>query len=446
MCLVPVAACAGDLRLGRAAVRITPPRGMPMAGYYRVRLAEGVHDELYAKALVLEQDGAKAALVACDLVNMPRPMVEAARQLIEKSTSIRGDRVMISATHSHTGPELGARLRGVNDATMRLAREYLDALPARIAESVKQADANLAPARVRAAIGREDSLSFVRRYFMKDGTVGWNPGKRNPSVLRPTAAIDPDVPVVAFESPDGKPLATYVNFACHLDTVGGQEFSADYAYTLARVLGEVKGAEMLTVFTIGTAGNINHVDVNSPDPQKGHGEAARIGTILAAAALKAHSKLEALDGGSLRVRSEIVKIPTDRIEPGEVEKARRIVAAYGTPAAGAFLDQVRAFKVLEIEERHGKPIDAEVQVIALGKDLAWVGLPGEIFVELGKAIKLASPFRYTIVAELANGSIGYVPNLKAYPQGAYEVVSTRCAPGGGELLVEAAMRLLNRIE
>jgi neutral ceramidase len=415
-----------------------------MAGYYRVRLAEGVHDDLYAKALVLEKDSVKAVIAACDLVGVSRPIVEKARELAQQATGIPGAHIMISATHSHTGPELGARLRGVDDATMRLARNYIDGLPAKIAESVKLADASLAPARVRAAIGREDSLSFIRRYQMKDGTVGWNPGKRNPNILRPIGAIDPDVPVVAFDALDGKPLATYVNFACHLDTVGGLEFSADYAYTLAKLIGEVKGPDMLTVFTIGTAGNINHVDVNSAEPQKGHGEAARIGTVLAAAVLKACAKLEALDAGSLHVASEIVKIPTDRIEPGDVEKARKIVAAYGTPAAGAFLDQVRAFKVLDIEERHGQPLEAEVQVIALGKDLAWIGLPGEIFVDLGRAIKIASPFRFTIVAELANGAIGYVPDRKAYSEGNYEVVNTRCAPGGGEMMVEAARRLLSR--
>ena len=74
--------------------------------------------------------------------------------------------------------------------------------------------------------------------------------------------------------------------------------------------------------------------------------------------------------------------------------------------------------------------------------MAWVGLPGEIFTELGMMIKLGSPFQYTIVASLANGSIGYVPDRKAYPQGAYEPVSARCAAGSGEMLVDAATRLL----
>jgi neutral ceramidase len=81
-------------------------------------------------------------------------------------------------------------------------------------------------------------------------------------------------------------------------------------------------------------------------------------------------------------------------------------------------------------------------VITLGDQVAWVGLPGEIFVEHGKAIKAASPFPLTIIAELANAAISYVPDRKAYPQGAYEVVSARVGPGAGEMMVDAAVRLL----
>ncbi len=431
-----------DFRVGRAAVGITPPVGMPMGGSYRVRISQATHDELHAKALVLEKDGVKAALIACDLVNMPRHIVDEARRQIEQTAGIRGAHVMISATHAHTGPEMGSRLAGVDETTRKLAEDYYRALPGKIAEAVRLADAGLAATRVRAAIGHEASLSFIRRFRMKDGSVGWNPGKLNPKILRPLGEIDPDVPVVYFDTPDAKALAAYVNFACHLDTVGGLEFSADYPYTLARALAAAKGPDLLTLFTIGTAGNINHVNVNTAERQGGHGEAARIGTILAAAVLKALPRLESLETASLRVRSEIVKLATVQIQPGEVEKARAVIARYGRPDVAPFLEQVHAFKVLDIAAREGRPIEAEVQVIALGDQLAWVGLPGEVFVELGRAIKVASPFRYTIIAELANGSLGYIPNRKAYQEGAYEVVSTRLAAGGGEALVDSAIRLL----
>jgi neutral ceramidase len=101
--------------------------------------------------------------------------------------------------------------------------------------------------------------------------------------------------------------------------------------------------------------------------------------------------------------------------------------------------------VLDVYGRDGKPQEVEVQVIALGQDLAWVSLPGEIFVELGLAIKASSPFKHTIIAELANGSIGYIPTKRAFAEGNYEPVSARCAEGSGELLVDAAVKLLREL-
>ena len=200
---------------------------------------------------------------------------------------------------------------------------------------------------------------------------------------------------------------------------------------------------MLTVFAIGTAGNINHINVKSSEPQSSPQEAARIGTILASEVLKTYPRLTPVEG-PLLVRREVIKLPVQELQPGEVEKSQEIATRLikEGPENFAFLDLVHAFKVLWVAEYQGKPIDAEVQVIALGNDLAWVGLPGEVFVELGMAIKEASPFRYTIVNELSGDVIDYVPDRKAFAEGAYEVVNSLCAPGGGEALVDAATRLL----
>ena len=123
---------------------------------------------------------------------------------------------------------------------------------------------------------------------------------------------------------------------------------------------------------------------------------------------------------------------------------------YGFPRPGsmadmkspAFMEKVKAFQVLDVVAQAGRPFEVEVQVITLGDQLAWVSLPGEVFVELGLAIKQASPYAQTMIVELANGSVGYIPNRAAYAEGNYEVVSARCAEGSGEMLVEAALRLL----
>ncbi len=436
---------AADLRIGAAQVDITPPLGTPMAGYYSERAAAGVHDPLHAKCIVIESAGVKAALVSLDLIRTHREFVQETRRLVQETAGIPGSHVMISATHAHTGPILseGSARTAAFGGDGDLARAYTASLPGMIAEAVKEAHARLVPAKVAAARGHEDSLPFNRRFHMKDGSVGWNPGRLNPNILRPAGPIDPDVPVIYFATLDDKPIATYVNFSMHLDTVGGLEISADYPYTLARLLGEVKGADMLTMFTLGTAGDINHVNVRWAGQPKGHVEAARIGTILAASVLRAYSQLESAAASPLECRSAVMQLPLAEIKPGDVQRARDTLGRRGKGGKEpSFLEVVDAFKVLDVHERGDRPLDSEVQVITLGNDIAFVSLPGEIFVELGLAIKRASPFKFTIIAQLANGSVGYVPTRQAWTQGNYEVVSARCAPGSGELLVETASRLL----
>ena len=245
--------------------------------------------------------------------------------------------------------------------------------------------------------------------------------------------------MVCFEAAGGKPVLTYVNFAMHLDTTGGLFISADFPATLARRLADYKGPEMLTIFANGTCGNLNHFNVRWAAPQTSPEEAKRLGTILAGDVMKAYMDLKPAGDTTLRARSTIVQLPPPKVSDEEIRQAREIVKLGGK---AKFFDQVQAYKALDVAARKGKPLEAEVQVISLGRDLAWVALPGEVFVELGLSIKAASPFRQTQVVELANGLIGYIPNRAAYAEGNYEVLSARCAEGSGEMLVTAAIGML----
>jgi neutral ceramidase len=435
---------AQPLRIGTAEVVITPPTGIPMAGYYATRLSTGVHDDLHAKALYLSSGDQQAAIVACDLVGIPPSVIEEARVLIEAATGIPARNVMISATHSHTGPLIpdGGARAGAYGGGLEIARQYRDSLPAKIAESVRLAARAAAPARASFGKGREDGVSFNRRFFLKDGTVGWNPGKLNPNIVKPAGPIDPELPVVLFESLAGEALATYINFAMHLDTVGGLQASADYPFTVSDILRKVKGPGMLTLFTIGAAGNINHIDVGTKVPQQGHQEAARIGAILAGEIVKTYARLAPVTDTTLRISSRTVALDPARLQPGDEERAAAFARQLDAGETVKFLDTVFTFKVLDTAARRGKPLDAEVQLITLGSQIAWLALPGEIFTELGAAIKQASPFPMTVVAELAHGPVTYFPNEAAFSQGNYEVVTSRAAPGSGERLIAAAKELL----
>ena len=234
--LLSVPAGADDLKVGAASVDITPPVGTPMAGYYSERAAEGVHDPLYAKALVLEQDGTKAALVALDLItttSRTRRRGPARDRGDHRHPGRRRDDLRHPRPHRPGPLGQGARddaVRGQEPAdrrsTARAARQDRRGGP----QGRGEAQARPGLGRARATSRRS---AFNRRFHMNDGTVGWNPGKLNPKIVKPAGPIDPDVAVVYFESADEEstPLATYVNYAVHLDNVGGPEFSADLPAT-----------------------------------------------------------------------------------------------------------------------------------------------------------------------------------------------------------------------
>jgi len=432
-------AVAAELRVGTAVVNIDPPMGIPLAGYYSERGCQGVADDLFAKAAVLDDGQTRVAFVVCDLIGVPRQVAVEARKLIQEQSGIPGAHVIISATHSHTGPVLVGEFASATGNIPPRVRSYTEALPKFIAKAVADAQAGLAPTRTSYGCAQESRLSFNRRFFMKDGTVGWNPGKLNPEIIRPAGPIDPEVGVVYFETPDKHPQLTFVNFAMHPDTTGGTLVSADYMGALSRCLATHKGPAMLTLFANGTCGNLNHVNVRWADPQHGTNEANRLGAILAASVFKAYMDLVPLADTTLRVHNRTLQLPLAAITDADIRAAIEI-QKQGSKAK--FMEQVKAQKVLDVEQRHGQSIEAEVQVIALGSDLAWVALPGEVFVEHGLNIKAASPFKQTHVIELANGDIDYVPTRAAYAEGNYEVVSARTGPGSGEMLVTAALQLL----
>ena len=460
-------AAASDFRLGAAVVKITPPLGTPMAGYYSERGSQGVLDDLFAKAVVLDDGKTKAAMVVCDLIGLPRAVVVEARRIITEKTGIPASNVMIAATHTHTGPVVigDSAIDALVTGGSKLSKDYARQLPKWIAQAVEQAHRRRMPARVFYASENEPDLSFVRRFWMKDGTVGWNPGVRNPNIIRPIGVIDPQVNVVYAETAeqnrslpveqlaadgsrpaattDKKPLWTFVNFAMHLDTTGGALVSADYPAALANRLADYKGPEMLTTFANGACGNINHINVNWAAPQSSPAAAKRLGTILSADVLKAYADLKSVENLALRVRNEVVQLPLAKHTVEELRQAHDIAARRGDNAS--FLDQVKAYRILDVAARQGKPMDVDVQIFALGRDIAWVALPGEVFVELGLNIKAASPFRQTSIIELSNGRSQYIPHHSAFSEGQYEVISSRYAEGAGELLVTTAIRLLGEL-
>lgn len=174
--LVSVTAFAGELKLGTAAAPINPPAGIGLAGYYHERGHEGVLDDIGVKATVLDDGRTRAAIVVCDLIAMPKWLVTEARKLAQGRTGIPDTNVMIAATHTHTAPVLFREWsRDEADGGAKLvSRAYSQTLPMLIADAVAVAHGNRQLVRVSVAKEQEPHLANNRRFWMRDGSVGWN--------------------------------------------------------------------------------------------------------------------------------------------------------------------------------------------------------------------------------------------------------------------------------
>ncbi len=407
-------------------------------------------DPLHVKAIVFRQGAVQVALVACDVIGVRRSTTYPARKKAALKTGIPFSNITVAATHTH------------------MASEHTD-LESAVVKAIEKAQANLRPVTLTSALGQQFDVSYNRRYFMKDGSVVFNPMFLNPDIVRPAGPIDPDVGVVLLnDSEDGTPLMSIVNFALHLDTVkeygavyqeegvgSPNAVSADYPYWIEEFLREDNGDEFNSIFFMGTAGNINHWDFSRPGPQSGHKTTTRmIGDSLAVAIRRALPE-GTLEAPALATRSRTLQIPLQHITEEDVIWAQQLDdmelsgRSEEPDEREQFLNSVRQRRILWLNDQKQKGNDTlpiDVQVFRLSDNTAVVALAGEIFVEHGLTLKNFSPFENTIIITLANDTIAYVPNKKAFAQGGYEVENSRLAPGGGEMMIEAALQMLRELE
>jgi neutral ceramidase len=438
-----------ELTAGLAVVDITPPVNYRMSGYFSERLSTGTSNPLRAKAIVLRQGDASAALVFCDIIGLSLDVSSRVRRRASKKTGIPAENILIAATHSHTGPLYAGALRkhfhdlalAENGSDPYEKVDYASELARKLVRVISQADKKATPVRLKAGVAEQAGLSFNRRFHMKNGTVRFNPGVMNPDIVRVAGPIDPELGMVFFnKAGGGNPDAALVNFTLHLDTVGGSKYAADYPFYIEQSLRQVYGDDFVLLFGTGACGDINHIDVTNRERLK----TDFIGNTLAQTVKARESSLENVADPSLAVRSETVHVPLQNFGPDKIAWARQSIKKVGTSEL-SFIEQVEAYKVLAREMRPGDTIGLEVQVFRLSSDVAVVGLPGEVFVDLGLAIKQASPFATTLVIELCQDAPGYIPTKKAFAEGSYETVNSRIAPGGGEVMVKAAVRLLKEL-
>ena len=460
---------ASYLKVGLGKVNITPPIGTSIPGYFEDRKAIGIHDELYAKSIIFNNGEKEVLIISCDLIGLEQETILEIKDRINKEMNISRENIVIHTTHTHTGPATVSVFGVSRDES------YLKILPKLILASAIEARNDLKEAKIGFGSGKEESISFNRRYLMKDGTVRTNPGYKNQDIIKPAGPIDPEVGIIKIENDKGKLRGVLVNFACHLDTVGSDLISAehpgassnnlisaDYPGVISKILEKIKDKGVITVFFTGPCGNINHCDFIGGNLKRGHFNHTRwMGTILAGEVIKVLEKIETRKEPILKIASERLTIPVRIPSSEDLKFAQRLVRSgiegltekekrklrtrpnlFGNEVAWA-----RELIYLSKEKKRTEKV--EIAVIRIGNS-ALVCLPGEVFVEFGLKIKENSKFKPTLVIELCNSGLGYIPTREAFRQNTgYEERlsrSSRLIPEAGDLIRETAINLLKELE
>jgi neutral ceramidase len=449
---------AAEFRVGFAQADITPPVGWRRAGGFSELISTGVHDPLLTKAMVV-QDGATAfAFVGNDLCSVPRDLTDLARRRASQKTGIPAANIIITATHTHGGPEYTGPLRDFLHARASKTNhgrdphepmDYRGQLVERWVNVLTAAWSNRQPASLEFVIPRLEGFAHNRRYWMKDGSVGWIPRKGDPNLFRPAGPVDTDLPfLLARRAGRAEAIGSLTVFAMHTAVYGGPPFSADFPGHLQRSLNGTFGPQFVSLFGEGCAGDVNHLDPFSQGPQPWTTVSPAVGRAMAATALKSLPYASAVKPGSLAVRSTTIRSPVPPITDAEYEAAKQLMETLDQNGA-AFLVIVDAWRKIfrkQFWQQHGRQFPQEVQAVRFDADTALVALPHEVFTELGMTIKAASPFRRTMVVTLANDIDFYLPTRRAFEEGNYEPTTCPLAPGCGERLVAAAVQLLNELK
>jgi neutral ceramidase len=434
LCFAPLLSAAQKpaLRAGAAAVDITP-RAFPlnMPGGHSANLARGAHDPLHSRALVLDDGATKIALVVVDNLGVSPEVIAEAKTLASGKTGLATSTMLVSSTHTHSGPSSSPRTGAPGELG------YRQIIVEGIAASIVSAHAALRPAAVGAAAHPLPDEVFNRRWYLKPGTMPLNPYGRldivkmnpgtSPDVLdRPAGPTDPDITVISVQDDKRRPLALYANYSLHY--VGGMppsQISADYFGEFSRVMPSRlrAGEEFVAMMSNGTSGDINNIPFGVVRPPRAPFEQIRIVAQKAAdTAWLAHRKIpQHRSDVRLGMRQREITLTYRRPTAEQVAEAKAVLAVKD-PAAFAQLPRLAqnyARNTLAAAERKESTVTVIVQALRIG-DLAVCAFPFETFAEIGLDVKKRSPFPQTMVIGLANGRYGYLPTPEQHRLGGYE--------------------------
>jgi len=424
-------ASAGELKAGAAAAKLEADDSLVIGGGIGPHKVQGQEGELRASAIVVQDpEGAKVALIACDVLMLNRDILDRAAKRIERETGIPFDHILINATHTHHAPTT-VKIHGYERE-----EAFTHQVEDKVVEAALAAAKRLGPVTMSFRLGEESSVGKNSRLELSNGMIFWT-GPLTDAV-RPTGPFDPELPVWAFRHPDGSLEAVLFNHSTHtIGTTKGNVRSPSFYGLAAQGLEKEKGGTFL--FFEGASGSTHNLDLLNAEAT------LRISRAVTDALAQAQPHPVRKVKG---IRSEFAY----KVRHFDEAKDDKAVVDYEAkqikdPKVAQFVVDIFRDMRKELAPLQGQERKTWVQAIQIG-DTAVVGVPGEYFTVLGEDIKRRSPFRYTYVFELANDYIGYVPDQRGFDRGGYQVwtgLHSHLERGTGEAIAAEAVKLLERL-
>jgi len=384
-------------KAGVARVKITPDEPIWMAGYAsRDKPSEGVRQDLFAKALAVQDEAGKpAVLVTLDIVGIEREMAAEIAGRCLKQYGITRDRLLFNISHTHSGPVAGLSLMPIYKLTPEqrdVVRRYTEGLINKVVGVVGDSLQNLAPAK----------LEF------KQGLAGIAVNRRRASNRALPGPVDHDVPVLKVSDPDGKLRAVAVGYACHATCLGDFLINGDWpGYAQEEIEKAHPGATALFVQGCGA-------DTN-PLPRRTVELAVKYGQVLAAAVEEVLGRPMTPLSGPMKTAFECVDVPF-QTPPTREELETRLKEKN-------IYRQIHARHLLGILDREGKlptSYPYPIQVWQFGPKLKLIALAGETVVDYSLRLKAEHRWDTTWVAGFCNDILAYIPSLRVLREGGYE--------------------------
>jgi hypothetical protein len=401
---------AEGLKAGAARIDITPDKPVQMSGYAsRKDLSTGVHDPLSARVLAFKAGDKRLILISTDIIGFYEGTADYLRKALLGEFQLQPSELFLAAIHTHAAPSLTLNKERGHPHNV----EYTEALKDKLIEAVRQALGGMEPACIGLGVGA-CSVGANRRELRvaNDGKTSIVLG-RNPNGM-----TDKEVLVMEVARPNGTPLAVAFDYATHGTSLGPGNYviSGDIPGLAEQFIERILGFDTVAPAFIGASGDIDpwyRVLPAFNDEPGWIPEPVLLGALLGQEVVHVYRGIkDRLPVDGIKMASQFAMLPLP-------SKPREGVSPVKIDAS--------AFAIT---------------VARLG-DVAFVGLGGEVFTEIGLAIKAGSPCRHTFVITHCNGAAGYLVPKEAHVQGGYEVTSSPFAPQAADIVVREAIRMLH---